>query len=661
MEGPRYLKDSPKLAEQLRQLQKEKKILRAVVHDYRSVERSKFARLRSAWCSFLELFIEGSARFLLPSPPEESDGIFSETALSPTPRAETESSSAPNAGEGDDRYEHWMRIHNPSERDFEAMRAAIAQFSRTPLISIIMPVYNTPEQYLRAAIVSVRNQVYPHWELCIADDNSSSREHREVLAEYAAIDARIKVVYRTENGHISHASNSALELATGEFVGFLDHDDVLAREALYEVANVINRHADADMVYSDEDKIHDDGHRTDPYFKPDWCPDSFLSRMYTCHFGVYRRSLVEAVGRLRPGFEGSQDYDLVLRLTERTSRIHHIPKVLYHWRVHPASMASDESSKPYSTIAAERALNEALVRRSEPGVASSLPDCGIYIVRYKIKSPDLVSVIIPTRDHGEDVDRCLTTFFEKTTYKHFEIVLLDNGSTDPEALGTFDEWAKRDKRIRIVRYDVPFNFSQINNHAVTQSKGPYLLFLNNDTEIITPDWIEAMVEYAQRPTIGAVGAMLLYPDGSVQHAGVVIGLGGVAGHSHKYYPGDAPGYFSALKTVNNYSAVTGACLMVRRNVFDNVGGFDEKLTHAFNDVDFCLKLRQAGYQNVYLPHVQLYHHESKSRGYETTAEKQIRFEREINTMLARWKTDVTPDPCYSPNLTLEHENFSIRL
>ena len=597
----------------------------------------------------------------MPSPPEEPDAVPG-LSEAPPPGAQTESAPVPRVGDDDDRYERWMTVHNPSEADFEAMRAAIGRFDRRPLISIIMPVYNTPERYLRAAIVSVRNQIYPHWELCIADDNSSSREHREILAEYAAIDARIKVVYRTDNGHISHASNSALELATGEFVGFLDHDDVLAREALYEVASVINRHADADMVYSDEDKIDDNGHRSEPFFKPDWCPDSFLSRMYTCHFGVYRRYLVEAVGRLRPGFEGSQDYDLVLRLTERTTRIHHIPKVLYHWRAHPTSMAGDTSTKPYAAIAAERALNEALVRRDEPGVANALPDRpGTYIVRYQIKSPGLVSVIIPTRDHGEDVDRCLTTFFEKTTYTNFEIVLLDNGSTDPESLAVFERWARKDRRIRIVRYDVPFNFSQIINYAVAQSNGQYLLFLNNDTEIITADWIEAMVEQAQRPTIGAVGAMLLYPDGSVQHAGVVIGVGGVAGHSHKYFPGDAPGYFSALKAVNNYSAVTGACLMVRRDVFEKVGGFDEKFAIAFNDVDFCLKLRQAGYHNVYLPHAKLYHHESKSRGYETTPEKQMRFEREINTMMARWKTDAIADPCYSPNLTLAHENFSIRL
>ena len=568
--------------------------------------------------------------------------------------------SPATAPEDDVPYVRWMIVHNPSESDFAAMRTATGQFDYPPLISIIMPVFDTSEKYLRAAIESVRRQIYPHWELCIEDDISSSPEQREVLAEYAAIDARIKIAYRPDHAHKSHVSNAALELATGEFVGFLDHDDELAREALYEIANLINHHADADMMYSDEDKIHDDGRRTDPYFKPDWCPDSFLSRMYTCHFGVYRRALVEAVGRLRPEFEGSQEYDLALRLTERTTRIHHIPKVLYHRRVHPASVAGDTSPKQ-STTATERALNEALVRRNEPGVARSLPDGGICIVRYEIRSPGRVSVIIPTRDHGEDVDRCLTTLFEKTTYGNFEVVLLDNGSTDPGSLAVFDAWAKMDRRIRIVRYDVPFNYSKINNYAVTQSNGSYLLFLNNDTEIITPDWMEAMVEQAQRPTIGAVGGLLLYPDGSVQHAGVVIGLGGVAGHSHKHYSGEASGYFSALKAVNNYSAVTGACMMVRRDVFESVGGFEEKLAVAFNDVDFCLKLRQAGYQNVYLPHVKLYHHESKSRGYETTPERQARFEQEIHTIKDRWRPDVNPDPCYSPNLTLNHENFSIRV
>ncbi len=288
MEKRRYLKDSPKLAEQLRQLQHEKKILRSVIYDYRAVERSKFARMRSAWCSFMDLFREGSARVVLPSQSEESDAATGESLTS-------------SAEEEPDPYTRWMEIHAPNERDFDAMRAAIARFTHTPLISVIMPTYNTPEPYLRSAIDSVRGQIYTNWELCVADDNSSNRRHREILAEYAAVDSRIKIVYRPDNGHIAHASNSALDLASGEFVGFLDHDDVLAREALYEVANVVDRHPDADMIYSDEDKIGDDGRRSDPFFKPDWCPDSFLSRMYTCHFGVYRRSLVEAVGRLRPG------------------------------------------------------------------------------------------------------------------------------------------------------------------------------------------------------------------------------------------------------------------------------------------------------------------------------------------------------------------------
>jgi GT2 family glycosyltransferase len=652
LEDPRYLNESPKLAEQLRQLQSERNVLRAVIHDYRVVERSKFARLRAVWCSFMELFAESSARVVLPLPLEEINAVSGGTNARPTPPL------AP----GEDPYQRWLETHSPSEIDFDAMREAARRLARPPLISVIMPVYDAPEQYLRAAIDSVRDQVYPHWELCIADDNSSNRRLCELLAEYAAKDSRIKVVYRQENGHISRASNSALALATGEFVGFLDHDDVLTRDALYEVAMVVYRHPDTDMVYSDEDKIHDDGRLSDPFFKPDWCPDSFLSRMYTCHFGVYRRSLVEAVGRLRPDFDGSQDYDLVLRLTEHTTRIHHIPKVLYHWRAHLASTAHGTSAKPYSVVTAERALNDALIRRGEPGVASSLPDCpGTYVVRYQIKLPDLVSVIVPTRDHGEEVDRCLTSLFAKASYQNFEVLLLDNGTTDPGSLATFEKWANKDARVRVIRYDGPFNFSRINNYAAAQSGGSYLLFLNNDTEVIASDWMEAMVEYAQRSSIGAVGALLLYPDGSIQHAGVITGIGGVAGHSHKYFPGDSLGYFSTLRAVNNYSAVTGACMMVRRSVFEEAGGFDETLSVAFNDVDFCLKLQAAGYRNVYLPHAKLYHYESKSRGHETTPEQRERFGGEIRTMIERWKTNVEPDQCYSPNLTLEHENFAIRL
>jgi glycosyltransferase involved in cell wall biosynthesis len=506
----------------LRELAREKSRLRKVIRDYRAVERSKFARLQALFNGLGELFSERSGRTdLLPNVEDPKDPDEKQV-LRPA-GVQDEAFAPPEDPVA--QYERWLVRNTPTDTDFAAMRNATAQLARQPLVSIIMPTHNTPEHYLRTAIDSVRNQVYPHWELCIADDNSERSRTKAVLAEYAAADERIKVVYRRETGQIAQASNSALEIATGEFVGFLDHDDVLTRDALYEVVKVANRYVDVDMVYSDEDKLHDNGRLSEPFFKPDWCPDSFLSRMYTCHFGVYRRSLVETIGRLRPDLYGSQDYDLVLRLTELTDRIHHIPKVLYHWRVHASSTAQDSSTKPYATIAAERALNDALIRRREPGVATALPDCpGTYAVRYQIRFPELVSVIIPTRDHGEDVERCLSSIFAKTTYPNFEVIVVDNGSTDPASLATLESWQQRDARVRVIRYDVPFNFSQINNHAVTQSYGAYLLLLNNDTEIITPDWMDAMVEYAQRPSIGAVGALLLYPDGSVQHAGTGINV-----------------------------------------------------------------------------------------------------------------------------------------
>ncbi len=521
-------------------------------------------------------------------------------------------------------YEKWLSVYQVRSSDAMRMREMSEALPRRVVISVIMATYETPERFLREAIESVLAQAYPNWELCIADDASKERHVRKVLEKYAALDPRIKVIYRAQNGHIAAASNSALALATGEFVGFLDHDDTLSPDALFEVALTINRYPDVDMLYSDEDKIDEAGLYCEPHFKPDWSPNSFLSRMYTCHFGVYRRALVEELGGLRVEFAGSQDYDLVLRLSERTERIRHIPRVLYHWRKHSGSASGISRAKPYSSRAAERAIAEALERRGEPGTVAERADCaGVYLVRYAIRDPKRVSVIVPTRDHGEDVERCLSSLFAKAGYKDLEVILLDNGSTEKASLATFERWAKKEPRVRVVRYNVPFNFSRINNYAVSKSTGHYVLFLNNDTEAKSAGWIAAMVEQAQRPSIGAVGALLLDPDDTVQHAGVVIGLGGVAGHSHKHFPLAANGHANMLKAINNYSAVTGACPMTRREVFERVGGFDEELTVAFNDIDLCLKIVAAGYRIVNLPHVQLYHFESKSRGDESTAENRL--------------------------------------
>jgi GT2 family glycosyltransferase len=564
-------------------------------------------------------------------------------------------------GERGTGYDRWISRNDLRPADVELIRDTVAVLPHAPAISVLMPVFDPPERYLRAALDSVLAQLYPHWELCAADDASTLPHVRAVLAEYAARDARVKIVLRERNGHIAAASNSALALATGEFVALLDHDDVLARDALFHVALAANRFPGVDFIYTDEDKLDDDDHRSEPYFKPDWSPDSLLARMYTGHLAVFRRALVNELGGFREGYEGSQDYDLVLRLTERTDRIRHVPRVLYHWRIHGASTASTAEPKDYAFEAGRRAIADALVRRGEPGTVERLPQPGSYVVRYALRRPEKVSIIVPTRDHGDDVDRCLRSVFAHRTYPDFEVVLVDNGSIDPASLATFARWAAEEPRVRVLRDDAPFNFAALNNHAARETGGTYLLFLNNDTEVVTPDWLEALVEQAQRPSVGAVGAKLLYPDGTLQHAGVILGIGGVAGHVHKYADGGAGGYFNIVQTVNDYSAVTGACLMVRREAFARAGGFDEALAVAFNDVDLCLRLRALGLYNVYVPHAVLVHHESKSRGAERGAEKQARYDRERGIMQERWRCATCNDPHYSPHLTLDAEDFSLRI
>lgn len=616
-------------------------LLRSMRTLLKLVQDSKFWKLRNRWFRIKQRLKPGSAGplpYWLPDLDDSNDGWMRQLP-----------------------YERWMLAHRFRASDRLRLRETIPALQLRPTFSVLMPVYETPEKYLREAIESVLAQVYPDWELCIADDASQQPHVRAVLEEYAELDPRIKLVFREQNGHIAASSNSALAIATGEFIALLDHDDVIAPDALFENALAVNRQPDVDVIYSDEDKIDEEGRRSLPYFKPDWAPDSLLARNYVSHLGVYRRSVVEEVGGFRLGFEGSQDYDLLLRVTERTERVAHIARVLYHWRVHAASTAGSRDQKNYALDAGRRAIEEALERRGEPGrVLHDEVRSGLYTVRYDIRRPGKVSIIIPTRDHGQDVDLCLRTLFSRSTFTNVEVIIVDNGSSDPDSLRIFGEWLHREpERVKLLPYDVPFNFSRINNYAAAQASGEYLLFLNNDTEIVSGDWIEAMLEQAQRPSIGAVGAKLLYSDNTVQHAGVIVGLGGVAGHSHKYFGTDEPGYFYTLQTVNNFSAVTAACCMVRRDVFEEVGGFDEGLAIAFNDVDLCLRIRAAGYRIVYLPHVVLYHHESKSRGHEDTPAKQARFLREQQVMHERWKTDTLPDPYYNVNLIRDAENYEI--
>lgn len=646
--------------EQLNQWQKQLQISQMQTEQFKllvvAMESSKFWKLRKWWFELRQKTNSAAPDTLY------QNYLLSQNKL-PSPEAamtETDSEIPPSDNL---QYQKWLKLNYPRSAQLKKIAQAASELTYQPLISIIVPVYNPEETYFRQAIDSVLEQVYPNWELCLADDRSTKPHVRSVLEEYAGRDERIKVIYREQNGHICRTSNSALELATGEYIALLDHDDRLPPHALAKVVELLNQHPEADFIYSDEDKVDEQNVHKDPFFKPDWCPDSFLARMYTCHLGVYRRSLVEQVGNFRVGFEGSQDYDLVLRVTEQTDKIFHIPDVLYHWRMHSQSTAGKADAKPYATNAAQKALGEAIARRGEPGeVTPRKNHSGVYTVRYQITEPKLVSILIPTKDLADTLDVCLKSIFTQTTYPNYEVIVIDNGSTEAKTSRCLELWQQQQPdRFSYYDYDVPFNYSQINNYAVSKARGDYLLFLNNDTEVITPDWLEAMVEQVQRPSIGAVGSLLLYPDDTIQHAGVVLGIGGVAGHSHKHFHVSQSGYISQAVSINNYSAVTGACMMCRREVFEAVGGFEEKLAIAFNDVDLCLKIASEGYRNIYLPHVALYHYESKSRGYEDTRAKQVRFAGEVNYMRQKWGYICDRDPCYNPNLTKSHEDYSLNV
>jgi GT2 family glycosyltransferase len=562
-----------------------------------------------------------------------------------------------------DAYQDWIAKNFPKELDLKEFILKINIFKYKPKVSIILPVYNPPPHFFIETLESVKSQIYPDWELCIADDNSTDLQIRAIIEKYAGEDSRIKYVFREENGHISACTNSALELASGEFALFIDHDDLLTRDAAYHMVDLLNNSPQADLIYADEDKVNEDGYFTEPHFKPQWCPDNLLSRNYFGHPVMIRMELVKKLGGLRIGFEGSQDYDLVLRVTEKTKNIFHIPRVLYHWRIHEKSAAKSEEVKPYAYQAAKQALTEALSRRKEPGKVDFLPGFRGYSIRYEIQYYDLVSIIIPTKDKSEVLDKCLHSVFEKSTYPNFEVIVLSNNSEEKELFDMLEKWkvVKKDK-FSYYKLDVPFNFSVINNDAAKKARGKYLLFLNNDTEVITPDWIEAMVEQAQRNSIGVVGVKLLYYNKKIQHAGVVIGLGGAAGHTFVGLHKDGPGYFNYVNTINNYSAITAACMMCRKDVFYEVNGFDEEFQIEYNDIDFCLKVKEKGYNNVFLPHVNLFHYESMSRGNPfLTKASYNRHLIELARFRGRWQHFIEDDPCYSPHLSRGVSDFQIAI
>jgi glycosyltransferase involved in cell wall biosynthesis len=558
-------------------------------------------------------------------------------------------------------YSQWIRCYDQLQRDdVKRIQEEIAQFHCSPLISVLLPVYNSNLKWLRRAILSVQKQLYPCWELCIVDDASTDRKIWPFLQRCARQDRRIKLMRRTENGHISAASNDALHLATGDFLALLDHDDELAPTALYFVALALNKNPDLQLLYSDEDKLDERNRRSEPYFKSDWNPELLLAQNFVSHLSVYRTHLVRRLGGFRVGFEGSQDYDLVLRCVEQIQpeQIEHLPWLLYHWRISDQSTASCVAAKPYAQEAAHRAVQEHLDRRGIDGTVA--PTLGVYLqTKYALpRERPMVSIVIPTRDQVSSLNKCLDGIFQKTDYRTYEVIVLDNGSSDAETLEFFETLRKREGT-RVERIEGEFNYSRLNNRGVELARGPFVALLNNDVEVINGDWLNEMVSRAMQPKVAIVGARLWYPNGTIQHGGVILGPGGIAGHALVGLRRFQPGYFARAHLAQNVSAVTTACAVVRRDAYMQIGGFDENLAVTFNDVDLCLRLRAAGYWIVWTPYAELIHHESASRGCDDSAPKQMRFLAEVDYMKSKWGDTLQRDPFYNPNLSLDENLFTL--
>ncbi len=530
-------------------------------------------------------------------------------------------------------------------------KTVIKNLHYNPLISVLVPVYNIKREFLEKCILSVLNQSYENFELCMVDDCSTLEETKETLKEWAQKDSRIHVCFRKENGHISKTSNDALKMAKGEFVALLDNDDELTKDALYEVAKVLNEDRTLDFIYSDEDKIDAKGERMYPHFKPDWSPDTLLSLNYICHLAVLRKSIVEKVGGFTVGLEGAQDHDLFLKVTEVTNKIYHIPKILYHWRMIEGSTSMKIESKSYALDKGKIAIENALKRRKIDAFVVRDGESGYYIVQYEFKKEPSVSIIIPTKDYVSTLKTCVDSLISKTDYKNYEIIIMNNNSVEKETFEFFKEYQKKYKNLKVWDANFEFNYSKINNIAIEKTKSDYVVLLNNDTEIISRNWLKTMIGYASQSHIGAVGAKLLYPDETVQHGGVILGFGGVASHAYIGKSRNDLGMYGRLKVPYDYSAVTAACLAISRKKYLEVGGLEEDLKVAYNDIDFNLKLLQKGYFNVLLPQIELYHFESKTRGYDTTTEKFKRFQLEEKYMYDKWKDALENDRFYNKNLS----------
>lgn len=538
------------------------------------------------------------------------------------------------------------------------------KFPKDIKFSILVPLYNTPKNFFKEMVESVQNQTYGNWELCLADGSDSKHSYLQKMCLKASkTDKRIIYKKLTGNKGISENTNECINMATGDYIALFDHDDLLHPSALFEYMKVICEQ-DADFIYCDEDKFKKFGGETfDPNFKPDFSVDTLRSYNYICHFTVFKKSLLDNVGVFRKEFDGSQDHDLILRLTEQAKNIVHIPKILYHWRISSASVASDPYAKPYTIEAGKKAVSEHLNRSGLKGTVESAPvHPNVYRIKYDIIGNPLVSIIIPNYNHVEDLSRCINSIIEKSTYNNYEIIIVENNS-DQKTFDYYDT-LKKYTNIKVVVYKpdkAGFNYSAINNFGVKFASGEHYLLLNNDIEVITPNWIEEMLMFSQRSDTGAVGAKLYYPNNTIQHAGVIVGLGGVAGHSHKHHLREHAGYMMRTCLVQNLSACTAACLLIRKDVFEQVGGLDESFAVAFNDIDLCMRIREAGYLITFTPFAELYHYESISRGLEDTIEKQARFASEVNRFKQRWAKQLDAgDPYYNPNLTLDREDFSLK-
>lgn len=556
-------------------------------------------------------------------------------------------------------YGPWYEAYVPSEETLEKQRKY--KFSETPLISVAVPAYRTPELFLCQMIESLQKQTYKNWELCIANGSPDEERMCDILESYAKKDSRIRYKNLEKNLGIAKNTNEAFAMAKGEFIGLLDHDDLLAPNALFEVVQAVTKEENIDVVYTDEDKVTTDlSEHFQPHLKPDFNLDLLRANNYICHFCVVRREILEKTGGFQKEYDGAQDHDFIFRCTELAREIKHIPEILYHWRTHKASTADNPASKMYAFDAGKRAIEAHLSRMGVKGEVTHTSDFGFFRVHYPVQEEPLVSVIIPNKDEKETLQACLESLKKNTTYKNFEIIIVENNSTSADIFEYYRELAKEDN-IHLLKWKKEFNYAAINNFGVRHAKGEYLLFLNNDVTAITPEWMEEMLGVCQRQEVGAVGAKLIYPDHTIQHAGCVIGIGGIAGHLFVDMPADRTGYLHKASLMQDMSAVTAACMMMKKSVFEKVGGFTEELAVAFNDVDLCLKVRKEKYLVVYDPYAQLFHMESKTRGAEDSEEKMRRFQKEIEYMRCHWMDILkNGDPYYNKNLSLTKWNYSLK-